>query len=308
MNSMKDYYRIGTLGIIALVALRVGVGWHFFKEGSEKIRTGTFSSEGFLKSSEGRLAGLFQSLVWDIDGSIRLDAENFKPHFEQVLGATKQKYQLSQEQIQTLDKYQKQFFTNLDEVYLQYEPEISKYQKSTARIEKMQKAAVWNEVSSLRGHQQKIEDDRMSEVRPALESIDALTKRFEQQVGSIVAGGQQSSGYSGYRLSRPGQHVLGSQTVDRILPVFDITVGILLMIGLLVPLASGLAAMFLIGVILSQFPGDPGTQPTYFQAVEALSLVLLGSLGAGRFAGLDFFTWTLKQNRKAARGGSVESR
>lgn len=303
---MRDFYRIGTLGIIALVALRVGIGWHFFKEGSEKIKTGTFSSEGFFKSSEGRLAGLFQSLVWDADGSIRLDGKNLIPHFRQSIDRLKDGLSLSQQQTEEFDKIQKQFFENLNEVYAQYDSEISKFQKSASRIEKMEESPIWRQISTLRGHQQKIEKERLAEVWPAVESIDALTKRFEQQVNAILSREQQGSSPQ-VRLLRPREAIFTTHTIDKILPVFDFTIGVLLIIGLLVPLASWLGALFLTGVILSQFPGDPGTQPTYFQSVEALSLVLLGSVGAGRFAGLDFFIWSLRQNRKAARMDSART-
>ena len=69
---MRNFTRIGTWGLVAIVALRVGIGWHFFMEGSHKVKSGSFSSEGFLKSSEGRLAGMFRGLIWDYDGNIRL--------------------------------------------------------------------------------------------------------------------------------------------------------------------------------------------------------------------------------------------
>jgi hypothetical protein len=38
-------------------------------------------------------------------------------------------------------------------------------------------------------------------------------------------------------------------------------------------------------------PGYPGTQPTYFQAVECLALLTLMATDAGRYAGLDFIPW-----------------
>ena len=302
---MRDFYRIGSLGIIALVLLRVGIGWHFFKEGSDKIRSGNFSSEGFLKSSEGRFSSFFQGMVWDADGSIRLDSAQLIPYFQDATEAAKKRFQLSQEQSDQLDKIQSQFFDNLRDVYSQYEPEISKFKQGGPRIEKMRDTQSWNEVSSLRGHQKKIQNERLSEVRPVLDSIDALSKRFEQQVNSLITGQQQQAS-SQFRLGRPGQgKLISTQTIDRIIPVFDLAVGILLIIGLLVPIASWLGAVFLLGVILTQFPGDPGTQPTYYQAIEALGLVVLGTVGAGRFAGLDFFFWAMRQNRKAGRLESV---
>ena len=65
--------RLGYLAIIALVFLRFVIGFHFYMEGTTKVREGGFSSTGFLASAKGPLAKTFQSMVPDFDGSIRLD-------------------------------------------------------------------------------------------------------------------------------------------------------------------------------------------------------------------------------------------
>ncbi len=55
-----------------LVALRLVIGWHFFKEGSAHRHDPTWSSEGFLKQAKGPLAEKFQSVVPDFHGWTRL--------------------------------------------------------------------------------------------------------------------------------------------------------------------------------------------------------------------------------------------
>jgi len=45
-------YRLTTLGVISLVALRLGVGWHFFKEGAAKFDGDRFTAKYFLESDE----------------------------------------------------------------------------------------------------------------------------------------------------------------------------------------------------------------------------------------------------------------
>ena len=65
--------RLGYLAIIALVFLRFVIGFHFYMEGTAKVREGGFSSTGFLASAKGPLAKKFQSMVPDFDGTIRLD-------------------------------------------------------------------------------------------------------------------------------------------------------------------------------------------------------------------------------------------
>lgn len=297
---MKDFYRIGTFGLIALVALRVGIGWHFFKEGADKIQTGSFSSAGFLGAAEGRMAGLFHSLVWDHDGSLRMDQKMMKNHFESAIDKATNHFSFNQEQVKRLQQQEKLAQSKLDEIYKEHQLAIFKYDQGAGRVKSMQESAVWTEVSSLRAQKQQIAKDRMAAIWPALESIDAIWGHFEDSVNGIATPQQRASAGKFY-LKRPGEGLISARNIDRIIPVFDLTVGILLIIGLFVPLAGWLAAMFLLGVVFSQFPGDPNTQPTYYQAIEALALIVLATIGAGRFAGLDFFTWSFYQNRKAAR-------
>jgi uncharacterized membrane protein YphA (DoxX/SURF4 family) len=58
-------------GLVALLALRVSVGWHFYKEGAKKLNsTETFSSAGFMRQATGPLAESFHNLArqphdWD---------------------------------------------------------------------------------------------------------------------------------------------------------------------------------------------------------------------------------------------------
>jgi hypothetical protein len=56
--------------MVALVALRLGIGWHFFKEGLSHRYDQNWSSEGFLKQAKGPLADKYQSVLprfhdWD---------------------------------------------------------------------------------------------------------------------------------------------------------------------------------------------------------------------------------------------------
>lgn len=294
---MADLRRIGTLGLIALVALRVGIGWHFFKEGADKIRSGTFSSEGFLKSAEGRFAGLFHGLVWDSDGSIRLNKDLTTEFFQNGAEQAKKHFGLAAEQAAKVDASTKSFVAKLNEIYAEHREAIYKYDESLRRVQKMNEASFWSQVRGLRDQKRKIEKERIQEVAPAIASIEAVSKQFESRLNELGAQGKTTA--KRFHLSRPGENSFSSSTLDRIIPIFDLTIGVLLIIGLFVPLAGWLGALFLAGVVFSQFPGDPNTQATYFQSVEALALVVLATVGAGRFAGLDFFPWAFRQNKKA---------
>lgn len=293
---MQNFNKIGTIGLLALVALRLGIGWHFFKEGSEKIKSGTFSSDGFLKGANGRFAGFYHGLVWDYDGSIRLDSKTMLPRFDTAVGTTTKHFALSDEQVKELESTVKLLKQRLEETYKTHNEPIVKLLQGESRVSKMDNSAMWNEVASLRGQKDSIEKDRLTAVVPALKEVDALWEDLKFECNNVATPEQFKSKGRLY-LSRPNESSVSSSTVDRIIPVFDFTVGVLLILGLCVPVASWAAALFLISVILSQFPGDPGTQPTYLYAVEALALIALASVGAGRFAGLDFFIWNWRQRK-----------
>ncbi len=58
--------------IVTLVALRLAIGWHFYKEGVSHHTDPHWSSEGFLKQARGPLGPLYHSLVPDFHGWDRL--------------------------------------------------------------------------------------------------------------------------------------------------------------------------------------------------------------------------------------------
>jgi uncharacterized membrane protein YphA (DoxX/SURF4 family) len=296
---MQNYARLGIFGILALILLRVGIGWHFYMEGAAKVRGNDFSSQGFLVAAKGPLAPEFQKLIWDHDGQLRLNTEAVSQLFENAAESSAKHFSLTEDQKnKTLAPVKKQFIDKLNEVYADADEDIYKYWESVERVAKMESSPMWNEVSSLRGQKETIEAERMNAVRPTLAAVDAIWKQYEGRLNSVANETQrQSAGY--FYFARPGEGALSTSMVDRIIPIFDMTVGILLIIGLLTPLASWAAALFLISVVLSQMPGYPGTQPTYFQSVEALALIVLATSDAGRYAGLDFIPWAWWQSKRA---------
>ena len=305
---MQNYARISTFGILALIALRVGVGWHFYMEGSTKIRGNGFSSAGFLNGAKGPLADQYHNLIWDHDGRLRLNQAKMNGILEEATKKASRHFGFTEEQKKELNKIRGRYFGldakkknyvgKLNDVYAESQEDIFKYWESINRLDEMDDSQTWTQVNSLRGQKEKIENDRLSGVRPALNSITAIWNQYEERLNSIATDAQK--GRAGvFRISRPGEGLINARVADKVIPFFDMVVGILLMIGLLTPLAGWAAAIFLISVVLSQMPGYPGTDPTYFQAVEALACIVLATCDAGRYAGLDFLPWSIWQNKKA---------
>jgi uncharacterized membrane protein YphA (DoxX/SURF4 family) len=75
--------------------------------------------------------------------------------------------------------------------------------------------------------------------------------------------------------------------------VLTIGVGSCLLLGFFTRLASLAGALFLSAVIASQPPWVPGAESTIYQTVEFAGLLVLAGTGAGRWLGLDYFSYAL---------------
>ncbi|MEZ6135634.1 MAG: hypothetical protein R3C53_12060 [Pirellulaceae bacterium] len=265
---MQNYARIGIFGILALVLLRVGIGWHFYMEGVAKVRGNDFTSEGFLTAARGPLADQYQNLIWDKDGTLRLDQKRIEGLFQDYSDRAASHFALTAEQEKNLARLTKLYRTKLSDVYGEADEAIFKYSQSVDRLKAMKDSPMWNKVASLRGQRESIEKERMAAVQPTISAVDAIWRQFEGRVNNFIATTEQRQSSRYFYFKRPGEGLMTTRVVDQIIPIFDMSVGILLMLGLLTPLAAWAAALFLISVVLSQMPGYPGTQPTYFQAVE----------------------------------------
>lgn len=60
------------LFFVALVVLRLVVGLHFFKEGTDKLQSGKFTSKYFLAGAKGPMASMFTGMIEDADSSQKL--------------------------------------------------------------------------------------------------------------------------------------------------------------------------------------------------------------------------------------------
>ncbi len=60
------------MAFFAIVLLRLAIGFHFFNEGTAKLRSGDFASEHFLRAARGPLAPMFHRALEDESGEKRL--------------------------------------------------------------------------------------------------------------------------------------------------------------------------------------------------------------------------------------------
>lgn len=80
-------------------------------------------------------------------------------------------------------------------------------------------------------------------------------------------------------------------------------VGVCLLLGFFTRLASLAGALFLFSVMITQPPWIPGAVDDYFwyQLVELTALLVLMATGAGRWAGLDYFSYSLWGKLRGSR-------
>ncbi len=318
LPASSTYRRIGFCGILALVSLRVLVGWHFYMEGAAKVRDGKFSSVGFLGAAKGPLAEKFHELLPDYDGKIRLDREKMRAAYKAYVERVRAEYSFNVEQSEKAAKVLNDAIVRWDSLASltkasfyngknqepierrgEWAPQIEEYMGGFERLDEMSKDPKRSEVASLRAQRDEIETKWRGLVKPVLSEIDKNNAALEERLGAIATPAQRlAKGIIPFDLSNGPVSV---RLVDKIIPIFDMSVGILLILGLLTPIAALAAGLFLASVVLTQFPGAPGTLPTYYQAIEMVACFVIAFTDAGRFAGLDFIPWSFWNARAAAK-------
>jgi len=307
--------RLGYLAIIALVFLRFVIGFHFYMEGTTKVREGGFSSTGFLVTAKGPLAKTFQSMVPDFDGSIRLDTgkDKDKPESKDDYksGALKQVYdgfiddasrlyKFTEEQQKESKQFVEDARRQLVDSYKTHKAAIDEYKSGMPRIASLENDAMRTNVASMRRQRDEIEAKWKALVKQPLYDIDRISAELEKRVNELATEQQslveKKKVYASLRLQSSSP--IDVKLIDKIIPIFDMSVGILLMLGLLTPLAGLAAGLFLASVVLTQFPGSHGSAPTYYQAIEMLGCFFLAFSDAGRYAGLDFLPWSFWNRNK----------
>jgi len=290
------------------VALRLGIGWQFFQEGADKLQNG-FNSAHFLGAAKGPFAGVYKSSVWDTDGRIRF---NYKPGSGFV---TKPGSNIDLDQtLYVWDEYREdvanhygwdekqrkraQDLMNRHErrlrLYFSVNPsegyglEIYEYLKQLERVEANAATGERYAVASLAGQRKKVESDLAKQRGKLLGPIDDLWGTVEADMNENATFEQRAAA-GPLKVPYPGEPSMGAKFANNVIPYFDLIIGILLVLGLFTRPTSVVAALFLLSVVVSQWPWAYEVQPTIYQFNLMLALLVLAATRAGRFCGLDFF-------------------
>lgn len=287
--------------MITLVALRLGIGWHFFKEGTDKIKEPSWTAAHFFTGSKGPLKPLFETMVWDVDGRARLgysvtkggwpkiDTEPTLTMWRQYLDRVVTHYGFDDAQKTKAEGVFELWKEQLEWYMEANKDKILEYFQGLARREKNRGDTARQSVESLRGQADKIETEISAAAAPWLAQVNALWKGYDDALNALATPEQQQSRL---RIGKIEPGFLNTNLIDRIIPWFDTLVGVMLILGLGTRLASLAGAGFLFSIVLTQWPGAPGALPTYYQTIEMLGMLVLAATAAGQFAGLDYVLYS----------------
>jgi uncharacterized membrane protein YphA (DoxX/SURF4 family) len=278
-------YCISGLAAAAIVLLRVGIGVHFLAEGWSKLENPKPFSAGFFGNAKGPLAPLYKGLVWDADGVNRLDAETTAEEWTDYQERVSSHFGFNDKQDKAAADTVKRFEGRLKAFLGSKNDEIDEYEKWLERRDNNAEDKS-RELASLQKHDARIATETRKLYAELIPPIDRLWKDLENDLNGLATE-EQYNQHGRLPIGKAGRGAVAmdSELMDRVVPWFDVAVGACLIVGFLTRPAAIAGALFLISVCCSQLA--PGAMPVYNQAVEALAMLALAAIGAGRFCGID---------------------
>jgi uncharacterized membrane protein YphA (DoxX/SURF4 family) len=321
--------QLGGFAILALVLLRLSTGWHFFSEGLEKIErdstTGryrvTFSAAGFLSQAKGPLADVFHGLMPDGHGWQELLAV---PHQNRPLtaeetkvAATHKPYQdwtdrivadwqaildkaaavpvLTEDQIQQAKATFELRQQELKDYLAGESSAIAEYQHELWRLGEWRAKPEATSVPFQEERIAKKAAETSAAAKPWVAQVELLDQSYVADLREILKPEPQANKTTASAIDRaltsPEQARLN--WVNLAATCLTIGVGTCLLLGLFTRLSALAGAVFLLSIIATQPPWLATAEPTIYQTVEIAGLLVLAGTGAGRWLGLDYFSWAL---------------
>lgn len=319
------------LAVLALIALRLSLGFHFLYEGVWKIKhRDEFTAEPFLTLAKGPVSPLFYMMIDDIDGRDRLriltdesgaksiDAAPFLNRWEDIRKAFIDYYAPASSSDEAVQAARQRLETDTAGVMDKFQQRLGRYLKShageiVAHFESLDRFENDPERRQNAPFQKKQHWDRMMELRAEvnrwLKDLEAQETALKNTFYDLLEPGEKEkgqvpAGWNPFYWSRIEQ-------INFAVTYSLTAMGICLMLGFFTPLAALGGAGFMCFVVLTQpaFPGIyPPDPPVVGHAllvnkdfVEMVALLVVAATSAGRWGGLDFFLYRWVVNPILAR-------
>jgi uncharacterized membrane protein YphA (DoxX/SURF4 family) len=287
LNTSSSPYRLGTTAIITLVLLRLVIGWHFYREGADKIVAGDWTSAGFMRVAKGPLTPVFHWFLYDGQGRARLDEEATLKAWEAYLQRVIAHYGFDEQQTEQAEQIFESRKEQLEWFFDVNHDEIRQYFEGLDRVARYRQERGRAGVTSLRDQIATIEGELYGNLNQWMATIDDMWVNYQRDLNALANADQARRGQ--LKLPAPGQKILDTKRIDVIIPYFDVIVGAFLILGLFTRISALAAAGFLASIVATQWPGYPGAAESIYQQIELFACLVLAATGAGRFAGLDYF-------------------
>ncbi|MBW3598435.1 MAG: hypothetical protein KY475_14335 [Planctomycetes bacterium] len=322
--------------------MRLAVGWHFYKQGVEKFKTRGWSSAGFLAQAKGPLGSWFRSFAAPLPDPQRLSEEGVievwsvfreeattgyqyeSPRFlaplerelehaqtqleaaeteedrreaQEAVRIAEERLSMFQRQAEEADEAFRRRQAQAEHFFRSHRADIDAYLRELAWLDSMKSDA---KTGAAPFHQERIAT-REAEVRAKARELMAGIEQLDESLARDY-----------YKVATPQQRQVGvlqvgrgASWVDPVVKWVILLVGVCLILGLFTRPAAVAGGLFLASVLAAS--GWPfwsgGNEETYKVAVELFAILTLAAVGAGRFAGLDFFLYALWA--KFVGGGQV---
>ena len=278
--------QLGTWAVLALIALRLVVGWHFLEEGVQKVLGGGFSSTGFFRQATGPLASVYQSLLPEPDTRGWLDLDRTKQRWQVYRDKLGRHFDFDQRQEKEADRILAQHVRGIERYFRSHKDDVIQYTKGLEALDQSQADPMNQQIPSLWAHVERNESEIGQLPGEMVSDLRDYWRSLELQ---LTGTRNEEQAAQGEFPIFPAGGFWSIATIDRVIPYFILIVGVLLLLGLFTRVVSLAGAGFLLMVVSTQPPWIVDAMPVHNYLVELISLLVLAGTGAGRFAGLDFF-------------------
>ena len=290
--------RLTLLATLALIALRVVIGLHFFLEGSSHLRDPQWSSVGFRRAAVGPLSDFYRQSLPEPGSFTATIAALDDRSSEEVIAAWEANVVADWEQrvaarlavvgaedaagaaeaaASAVESTREEWKTYLAEVT----PDIEDYRGELARLAAMRRSGGAEEIPYVM--------ERIRDKERELAGLAAGWKTDAEAFGDRVVG-RLSEAVS--PASRAAVAAVTDRTdlwkADQFVSWSLVAIGGCLVVGFLTKFNAMGGVIFLGSVVASQPFWIPGAQATYEQWVEMAGLLVLASMPCGGWMGLDY--------------------
>jgi uncharacterized membrane protein YphA (DoxX/SURF4 family) len=312
--------RIGAWTIAALVLLRLAIGWHFYREGSQKLVYDksekrfevAFSAGPFLAQAKGPLASWYQSFAAPAHDWPKLLAEprrdepqtddtaayqawaqritdDWQDLFQRVTaiaGVSDEQQGRAAGVLEARKQQLADFLATEAEAIADYRHELWRLAQERAAPEA--NGAMFAE-RLIAAKEAELAQTPLAWVNQVAEFERAYIVDLRRIIREEAA--ESTSLIAAHDAAFVSQPERELRVLSVTIAVLTVSVGICLLLGFFTRLAAAAGVLFLLAVIASQPPWVAGAAPTYYQTIELAGLAVLGFVGAGRWAGLDYFSY-----------------